>query len=137
MACAEVVSARPGAWAEKVALRGSISMQLFEAVAVEQLERQHMQGCHEGDMWIARKCVTQGQRPMCRQFRDEAVRERFDAVVFVLLVMRCSGVRINVGVIDIRIGCSRVWLIFRGQGPARLPDAHSRVRRAAAPNCRC
>jgi len=52
-----------------------------------------MQGYDKGDMWIARKCVAQGQRPMCRQFRDEAVRERFDAVVFVLLVLRCYYVR--------------------------------------------
>ena len=57
-----------------------------------------MQGREEGDLRVLGQRVAERQRAMGRQFHDEAVGERFEAVVLFLLVRgRRDGV---IGVLD-------------------------------------
>ena len=53
--------------------------------AVEGCQHKIMQHRLEGDCWIVRQRIAQGQRAMCGQLGDEPIRQRFNRVVVFLL----------------------------------------------------
>ena len=60
----------------------------FRGVTPEDLQHQGVQRGDEGDIGIVRQRITQCERAVCGQFHDQALRERLEALVVGLALVR-------------------------------------------------